>query len=302
MTWPSIAATSLAYWTAVKEPKNEAALCAGAVAFLSKRRSERLVPVAQPDKVRVRATEPQREAVELVAESASALFVFEHTRIESFPEQIADGKAFTDLMEPLETSLAALLPTGTYELIIATGAASELRRPEFDAVRAAIARWAAERGRVLALGPDDDDAPDSPWIISETPRGVPFEVTLQRRPPDDQVTIFVARFSPAERDHQRRARINTAVERKCPKLAEAKREFGATSVLILESNDIALANRHVISATVIEAIQSRPDVPDIILHVQTDRGLAWQLWVLKDDERIYPEVEDAGPHDVLSPS
>ena len=86
---------------------------------------------------------------------------------------------------------------------------------------------------------------------------MPFDTTLQRTPPDDRVVILGARFSPADVESARRARVDTALERKCPKLAEAKREFGATSVLILESDDIALANRHTVSATVIEAIRSR---------------------------------------------
>ena len=109
-------------------------------------------------------------------------------------------------------------------------------------------------------------------------------------PPDDQVRVFVARFSPPDLEKARRTRVDTALERKCPKLAVAKQTFGAVSVLVLESDDIALANRHGISQTVVDAIQARPDVPDMILLAETDRGLRWQLWLVKDGNHIYPQL------------
>jgi hypothetical protein len=107
--------------------------------------------------------------------------------------------------------------------------------------------------------------------------------------------VFVARFSPPDLESARHARVDTALERKCPKLAAARREFGAISVLILESDDIALANRHTVSATVIDAIERRQDAPAIILLVETDRGLEWQLWIVKDGDSKYPEIKDPGP-------
>ncbi len=125
----------------MREPKNGAALCAGALDFLSKRLGEVLRPIAQPD-----VMDRRNEAVELVAESPSGRFVFEHTRIESFPNQIADGKAFWALMDPLETSLIGTLPSGTYELIIQPGAASRVRARDVAAVRTVIEQWAIARG------------------------------------------------------------------------------------------------------------------------------------------------------------
>ena len=57
-----------------------------------------------------------------------------------------------------------------------------------------------------------------------------------------QATVFVRRFSARVGRSAPRASRN-GPERKCPKLAEAKRSYGAISVRIFESNDIALANR-----------------------------------------------------------
>jgi hypothetical protein len=91
-----------------------------------------------------------------------------------------------------------------------------------------------------------------------------------------------------------RTRIRTALARKCPKLAQAKSQHGALSVLVLESDDIALANRHVISEAVVEELKARTDQPGFVFLIETDRGLAWELWILKDGELQYPGLGDAG--------
>ena len=84
-------------------------------------------------------------------------------------------------------------------------------------------------------------------------------------------------------------------------LADPATSERRSSILILESDDIALANRHVVSQTVNASISARADVPDLILLVETDRGLAWQLWVVKDGNAMYPAVDEPGPFEVAIP-
>jgi hypothetical protein len=47
-----------------------------------------------------------KPAVELRFETATERFALEHTRIESFPEQINKGKQFAQLLGPLESDLS----------------------------------------------------------------------------------------------------------------------------------------------------------------------------------------------------
>ena len=278
----------------MQEPKNETAVCLGALRFLAERRGEVLTVTDQPDQ-----RDRRRPAVEMVAQSAAERFVIEHTRVESFPLQISDGKQFFVLMDPLERALPPLLPPGTYELIIVVGSAGSVPRNQLDAVRAAIGAWVVTTATRVQLGPDDDDVDkEKPWSITETPPAVPFEVTLQRRPPDTPTQVFAARFSPADLETERRTRIRVAVARKCPKLLEAKQQHGATSVLILESDDIALANRHVTSEAIIDALRDRTDIPDVVLLVETDRGVQWELWLVKDGHIMYPAIEEPGPYTI----
>ena len=68
-------------------------------------------------------------------------------------------------------------------------------------------------------------------------------------------------------------RIAIAVEKKAGKLAAAKRQFApAESILVLESNDFALANHAVIGDAVRAALAAHAELPDHIYLVETNRG------------------------------
>jgi hypothetical protein len=256
-----------------------------------------MTTVGQPD-----VTERERPAVEIVARTPTAFFVVEHTRIESFPEQIADGKRFSDLLDVLETVLPPLLPPGSYDVIVQVGATRVVAAPDFGRVRAAIGAWIVATAPKLKLGPQDDDWDDDrPWSITDRPRSVPFEVTLQRAPPDDKVVLHVMRFTPEKLEEGRGVRVGTALARKCPKLAAARQEYEATSILVLESDDIALANRAVIADVVRDGLAERTDVPDSVYLVETDRGLSWQLWVLRDQGRDLEDDDELfGPFELTA--
>jgi len=114
--------------------------------------------------------------------------------------------------------------------------------------------------------------------------------------------ILIKRFAPDDLETKRRERINTALQKKLPKLAAARREFNATeSVLVVESDDIALANSSAIADGLRTALQHHQEPPDTIYLVETDRGLAWQLWVMKANGQVFPEIAaDHGPFDLTT--
>ena len=95
------------------------------------------------------------------------------------------------------------------------------------------------------------------------------------------------RFTPPDLEKQRRQRIETALAKKLPKLAAAKIEHHATeSVLVLESDDIALANRDAIGECLREVLRDRADVPDTIYLAETDSGLGCYISVLKKGDDV----------------
>ncbi len=72
--------------------------------YIEQRKSISFKRCKYPDKV-----ERQEKAIDLIAYN-SQTYLFEHTRIESFPKQIASDKRLTDLLVPLEESLNGTLP------------------------------------------------------------------------------------------------------------------------------------------------------------------------------------------------
>ena len=90
----------------IKEPKNEQRLCESAIRLLVERIGESIIKAEAVDTV-VR----DRPAVEWIYETPSTRFAVEHTRIESFPDPIAEGKRFAQqLLQPLQKELAGRLP------------------------------------------------------------------------------------------------------------------------------------------------------------------------------------------------
>ncbi len=117
-----------------KEPKNEQALCKAVIHLIGERRGEPITKIEPVD-----TKERTRPAVEWRFETPTARFALEHTRIESFPNQIVKGKQFAQLLEPLETDLAGRLP-GTFFLIADVGAAAA-PSAKHEQIRKDLAAW-----------------------------------------------------------------------------------------------------------------------------------------------------------------
>lgn len=258
-----------------KEPKNEQVICVGLMQLISERRCESVTPTCQPDTI-----ERSRPAVEWLFETATAKFAIEHTRIESFPNQIIDGKHFARMLEPLETELTGQLP-GHYFLVVNVGAA-KAPVSRHDEIRAAIRDW------ILAncIGLKEEEG------LRGTPTGVPFEIALSRDiGGGSSLTVFqglVDNLADLRFD-----RIREALDRKCPKLS-AEQRAGRITVLALESDDMPLINRRAVSAAVVEALASRTDSPDLIFWVRTSTQ-PWNTWLLKEGASSYPAVPNDGP-------
>ncbi|WP_308753300.1 hypothetical protein [Candidatus Oleimmundimicrobium sp.] len=125
-----------------KEPKNEQILCEAVVGLIGGWRGESIKKVKLVDTV-VR----MRPAVELHFETPTARFALEHTRIESFANQIFHGKQFAWLLEPLETDLAGRLP-GVFFLIVDVGAATAPVARHVE-IRNALSTWIVAYGDTL---------------------------------------------------------------------------------------------------------------------------------------------------------
>jgi hypothetical protein len=207
-----------------------------------------------------------------------------HTRIQSFVDQIAEGKRFVELLGPLEAELQGRLP-GAFFLIVEVGVA-RVRAADHPAVRVAIVDWIMQNA--AGLDPDETTGPAGHCDLSATPPGVPFQVTLHRDS-DYESRLFIMQELSGQLLELRRAAIAVSLDRKCPKLKDA-RGAGCVSVLVLESNDISLANRAAVAEAVAAELSQRQDAPDVVIWTRTSTA-PWKAALLKDGDAIYPAVD-----------
>lgn len=268
---------------------NQDACCAAVRRHLSKRIGESLVISDRPDRV-VR----NDAAVEEVWRSPSHGYVVEHTRVEAFEAQIRDDMAFQRLVEPLERQFAGVLP-GRFAAALPWGVASK-SGIAFDEARAEIARLVVERAV---------DMRDGETAVLRSDR-LPFEVRLHKRHSNDSRVFFSrwieegkTRFTANDAafiDEARVQRISRALDQKIPKLHEAAQAYGLPSVLVLESNDIALSNIFEVAQAFKRAIGGRTQVPDLVFLIETD-GFPLYGWLMKDGDTLWPRenyFEDDG--------
>lgn len=266
------------------EPKNEQRICNAVMKLIAHRHDECIVEAEPVDTV-VR----DRPAVEYVFATPTNKFAIEHTRIESFSDQIAERKLFSEFLGPLETELAGKLP-GVFFLFVDVGA-GKAPRMEYANIRKCLADWIL--ATAARLEPEEQTGPGGKCDISEKPIGVPFEVTLHRDA-DYHSRLFIMQNLSGDRKGLQRDRIRTALARKCPKLLQASKG-GRVSILVLESNDVALANQRAITKATLAELSTRSDAPDIVIWARTSTN-PWKAWFLKDSDKTHPNVSSAGPH------
>lgn len=233
-----------------------------------------------------------QEAIDCQFRLGDSRVVMEHTRIESFPGQgqIEDDVRFVRLLGPLERTLSSALPIpGHYVLVVAPKAVAGVR--DAGHLRRALEQWVRLKAPTLVLG---SPATAPRHFVREVPPGVPFEVALYRFP-DLDGQFMIARAVPEDLESERRARIQTALAAKCPKLQSAKGS-GFTSALVLESDDIALGNQvEIAEAVVVELHARHGDVPDEVYLVNTATEM-WSVWLLRRSPHLFPHVARQGPY------
>lgn len=126
---------------------------------------------------------------------------------------------------------------------------------------------------------------------------MPFPLTLHRSE-RSRSRLTISRFWPDDLEKWRTERVLEAVARKCPKLSAHKAD-GRETVLVLESDDIALGNFADIGVAFSRAIAGRNDVPDSAFLAETE-GRPWYVWTLKEGADVYPSQRllDSDPVEV----
>ena len=241
---------------------------------------------------------PEEERIEPLVDVCVTLgsepYAFEHTQIEPFPGQIKTGKRFSDLVGPLERDLAQAFPgPAHYHLAFPLDPSLGVppgRLPEF---RAALAEWVrsvapglygSSRAAVASDSFGNSFHASSRTLLPQWRYPVALTCHVHAVEPQHEFGRFgcVRNFSEDDELKRLRAeRLRKALSDKCPKRARCKDE-GARTVLVLESDDIALTNHIVVRQALVAPMAERSDLPDEIYLVETEAD-TWVVSAMNSD-------------------
>jgi len=273
----------------IERADHEKMVCLAVLEAMEAREGAKFDDLSWADEV-----ERNREAVDLMFRSSTTRYALEHTRIESFEDQIEHFHQTRAWVGALRSRLEGSLPRPGHFVISFEPGVAAGHKPRTKTIEA-LAEWVRSRAPSLELG-SPQTAPHH-WL-RERPEGLPFEITLTRWPRMDGELHF-SDFVPDDLEGRRRYRIRSALESKLPKLSAATLE-GATSILVLESDDIALASAWSISYAFAAEMERLQDaVPDSVWLVEADSE-PWQLWELKRGREVFGANMRKGYHEIDS--
>jgi hypothetical protein len=217
--------------------------------------------------------------VDLVFCLGAQQYALEHTKIEAFAGQLQHDAVFGEFIAPVTAELRKDMPKpGTYELLFPIDSRLNARKAELDDLQVSLITWVKAKAQAFReehpIRQDRDHCPRGiRQTITEQLEGFPYHVTLIRElhwaesDVHDGV-IFAGRIAPDDLEALRRERIQIALEKKHKKLQHWKNN-GASSLLVLESDDIALTNHALVGECVAALLPQGPDWLDELYFIYT---------------------------------
>ena len=271
---------------------NEGKTCDAVVKLLEKRTGKDRADVSHPEKNGI------GPPIELRLKLGTQSYAIEHTQIEAFAGQIRTAEEFGRFINPVTNELSGTLPRpGVYYLYFPINARLGVQANQLDKIRSDFIEWVREHAqRLHEKNPVRPTREQNPRGFYEQyrakPPGFPYEVTLQREAhwslsPQHDGVLLVSRIAPEDVETLRAARLQRALERKCPKLQRCK-EDGARTVLVLEDGDISLSNHALIGDRLAGLLEDHTNLPDEIYLVETALN-RWVVRLMRYDECYWPE-------------
>lgn len=262
-------------------------MSSGPTRFTVREREER--GVEQLCKVLARIEQHQVKAVEwpdrngeqggcdAIIERGGVHHAVEHTTVDSFDHQREDSDRFTKVVVPLENALATefdswfitiSVPTGT----IPTGVDwNALRDNLIKHCRSAINQMHKDEYREFTF------------------EGIPFPVHINKQGGEWGGGVFVSHHAPSNVAEQLKADMARAIRDKREKLGRYKAK-GVPTILLIDSDDIALVNDHTLATSFASAAanESTESIDEVFL-VEADRNPPW-VYPLKLEGKLYPNL------------
>jgi hypothetical protein len=198
-----------------------------------------------------RPDEENRESPDI--DAIAGPFAIEHTSIDTVANQRRDSDRFGQIVRGLEDELS---PKLHYRLNITLPYEGIQLGQDWSKLRELLREWIIN---------ESPNLPDGLHLLNDVP-GIPFDLQVMkgtnRRP-----GLFFARFAPEDSSLQNR--LSFQLTRKVQKLIPYKK-VGYTTILLVESEDIALMNRCIMLDGVRNAFANRlPEGVDQIWYADT---------------------------------
>lgn len=274
---------------------NEGKACDAAVRFIEQRTGAGRTEIRWPERDHV------GPPVELRLKIRSEEYAIEHTRIEPFENQIGRGVALERLVGPAKKASFGNLPGPAYYTIwFPSDRKLVVKKSTLRQQQERLKDWVHESAPRLyeklheRIGrKSDSQILQKDWHDSIKGKlgGFPYEIQLAcvvtGRPSGEKSGKLVAgRCAPKDLEVRRLCRMRRTLDEKLPKLQKCKNE-GARTVLVLESDDIALTTPNIVRAMLVRLhgeCAGKLVFPDEIVFVGiVSGGGPWWVWHMKHD-------------------
>lgn len=281
-----------------KPALNEGKACDAVVRCIERRTGEMRAAIRRPEK------EGVDPPVDLRLRLGAREHAIEHTQIEAFPGRIRTDVECERLIKPVIAEVSGTLPgPAHYELLLPIDTRLGVKTAELNRRRRDLIAWIRAKAQYLCEKnldrlSCDHKTPRFLDCIETKPPGFHYAVRLCVHPPllrSEPGTLRSARYAPndEELEASRADRLQQALRRKCPKLKRCK-EDGARTVLVLESDDLALTNHVLVGEPLVRLLAECADLPDEVYLVETDLD-PWTVHCMKLDIECWPMENSLEP-------
>ena len=270
---------------------NEGKVCEAIVRRLEEREQHARADLRWPEQ------ENHKSPVEVAFRLGNQLYALEHTRIEPFEGHLRMEAQTEKLFAPITNALKDSLGAGAlFELYLPVNSLDGRKPDELEKIQQAIIAWVKATAPTIPKRP----SPDFRGVVAGPVKlaNVPFDLSLSRfEPPIVPGQYFQIKHTVDNIAKLRADRMQAAIDKKFPKLADWKRNDGAKSILVLEQNDIQLTNPSIVADTYLPLATARADRPDVTYLVASCMSPNWWMWPILIGDRTYYDIaqsNDAG--------
>ena len=278
--------------------RNEGKACDAVVRYIEQRTGETRAAIRRPE------TEGIGPPVDLRLRLGVWEYAIEHTQIEAIPGFIQAGEEYMQFIGPVIDTLSGALPEpGAFTLHFPIDTNLGVKLPDLARIRRDFIAWIQAKAHCLCERnrerlEQERPSPRSLDSIEAKPPGFPYPVRLSigvAHPASKRGTLRCGRYAPHDEELKahRAERLREALRRKCPKLQRCK-EDGARTVLVLESDDIALTSHDLVGECLAVLLPERTDLPDEIYLIESELEF-WTVHCMKLDTECWPVEHLAEP-------